>query len=512
MNPYRVYGAGEKPEEPAVLSAGPFTLIFAGGDLRYVRLGETEVVRRMYVAVRDRNWRTITGQIRNLTLDRSADSFSIRYEMRHQDGEVGFVWSAQITGEASGRIRFEMAGRALSTFLTNRTGFCVLHPSVPCAGQPCTIEHADGSVEGGVFPKTIAPHQPFKGIRAIRHHAAGAEVRVLMEGDIFEMEDQRNWSDGSYKTYCRPLELPYPYELQAGQEIRQSVTIELVGRPAVMPRPEAAAPLELDLQPTAGGEWVPQIGLAAGEGLSRLSPRSIAAIRSLAPRHLRVDVDLGRPGWDQRFLEEVPVLREIGVPIEAAIFVPDTGAGGSLHHLASLWEQTSLKAARWLILPRKGVTTAGQLERARAELARLDLKTLFGGGTDAEFVAVNRNHPPAGQIDVLCFSLNPQVHAFDNLSLVENLESHADVVHSAILVGDDCSVAVTPISLRRRFNPDATGPESLARGRPVACERGCAADVAVRGRVDGGQPVAVVPCRFPDLLRNARLARRDPGG
>ena len=37
-----------------------------------------------------------------------------------------------------------------------------------------------------------------------------------MEGDTFEMEDQRNWTDASYKTYVRPLALPWPYTLAGG--------------------------------------------------------------------------------------------------------------------------------------------------------------------------------------------------------------------------------------------------------------------------------------------------------
>jgi len=30
------------------------------------------------------------------------------------------------------------------------------------------------------------------------------------------MEDQRNWTDASYKTYVRPLALPWPYTLATG--------------------------------------------------------------------------------------------------------------------------------------------------------------------------------------------------------------------------------------------------------------------------------------------------------
>jgi hypothetical protein len=66
-------------------------------------------------------------------------------------------------------------------------------------------------VEHGQFPELIAPHAPFKDMRAIAHAVTSdlwAEVRFA--GDLFEMEDQRNWTDASYKTFCTPLAQPYP--------------------------------------------------------------------------------------------------------------------------------------------------------------------------------------------------------------------------------------------------------------------------------------------------------------
>ena len=37
-----------------------------------------------------------------------------------------------------------------------------------------------------------------------------------MKGDAFEMEDQRNWADASFKTYVRPLPKPRPYVIAEG--------------------------------------------------------------------------------------------------------------------------------------------------------------------------------------------------------------------------------------------------------------------------------------------------------
>ena len=44
-------------------------------------------------------------------------------------------------------------------------------------------------------------------ICGLKHSRDGATVDIVFGGEIFEMEDQRNWSDASYKTYCVPLGL-----------------------------------------------------------------------------------------------------------------------------------------------------------------------------------------------------------------------------------------------------------------------------------------------------------------
>ena len=76
------------------------------------------------------------------------------------------------------------------------------------------------------FPDLIDPVQPMMNLRAITHEPApGLQVTCRMEGDTFEMEDQRNWTDASYKTYVRPLALPWPYTLPAGSELKQAVTL-----------------------------------------------------------------------------------------------------------------------------------------------------------------------------------------------------------------------------------------------------------------------------------------------
>jgi hypothetical protein len=114
--------------------------------------------------------------------------------------------------------------------LRNRIGICVLHPATECAGKPLTIEHDDGAVEQGAFPKEIAPHQPFKEIRGLSYEVhAGIRAEVRFEGEIFEMEDQRNWSDASFKTYCTPLRIPIPQQVKPGDKVHHVCTVTLGG-------------------------------------------------------------------------------------------------------------------------------------------------------------------------------------------------------------------------------------------------------------------------------------------
>ena len=67
-------------------------------------------------------------------------------------------------------------------------------------------------------------------LRSLSHEVLpGLTATVCMEGDTFETEDHRNWTDASYKTYCTPLGKPFPAEVKKGTRIRQAVTLTLSG-------------------------------------------------------------------------------------------------------------------------------------------------------------------------------------------------------------------------------------------------------------------------------------------
>ena len=122
--------------------------------------------------------------------------------------------------------------KCVRPFAATASGSAFLHPP-ECAAMPCRIVQENGNVIEKPFPKQIAPapkQDPFLEIREMSYEfAPGRFADLHFDGDVFETEDQRNWSDGSFKTFCTPLRLPFPVEVAAGTKIEQHVRLQLRG-------------------------------------------------------------------------------------------------------------------------------------------------------------------------------------------------------------------------------------------------------------------------------------------
>ena len=431
---------GPSPEEAIALRAGPVTLEFEPGlaFVRYVRLGDAEILRGVYAAVRDRAWLTVLPKVTNVVREVREKSFRLTFDADCAEGPIHFLWRGAITGDEDGTIRFAMDGVAKTAFQRNRIGFCVLHPLRECAGKPYRAESPEGQRSDGKFPDIISPHQPVKNLRAITHTVSpGVEAEVRMEGDIFEMEDHRNWTDGNYKTYCTPLERPFPVDVRQGHEIRQSITIRLIGKPSVTVSSRAPEVL-IDPSGAPAGK-LPPIGV----GWAPIAAADVPRLKAASPAHVRVDLHLSRD-WRTVLTQA----SQLNLPLEAALFVTDE-AEPQLAEAAKAF--ANAKVARFLVFHEKESSTSEKwLAIARKTLRGAPV----GGGTNVYFTELNRTRPKPEWLDLACYSINPQVHAFDDKSLVENLEPQAATVASARSFLGAKPIAVTPVTLRPRFNPN----------------------------------------------------------
>jgi hypothetical protein len=464
----RLFGTTVPEPASRLLTAGPLTAELDAGALRTICLGGVEVIRAIAFLVRDESWGTRPPTISRLRVREDADGFSVTYEARFGEAGKQLLTRATITGRPDGSLDFDADSRAEGEVLTNRTGFIVLHPLRGVAGERLTVEHVDGSVVEDRFPAIVSPLQPFYEIRALTHEALpGVKVTCRMEGDTFEMEDHRNWTDASYKTYVRPLALPWPYSIAAGTSFRQSVSLRCAGK---LPRPaKAGAARRVTVEvggPTRAA--MPQIGLGlpATEGDPSLAVAELVA--AVGPQLLLAQIDL-TAGHGTPEVERARALGEAtGAAVALEIVIPGRRAPkDELARISRTIARSGLMPAAvtiWAAADRKGVLPGSQGPKlpapeeiyAAAREAFPDVP--LGGGHYAFFTELNRKRPQAELLDFVTHTTCGIVHAADDRSVMETLEALPYVVRSARAFIGKAGYRVGPSAIGARDNPYGAAP------------------------------------------------------
>jgi hypothetical protein len=440
------------------LNAGPLTMALDGIDLRYIKLGDLELVRRLYVGVRDRDWNTITADAAEIEVHDRPDSFDVHFSARHTSPDIGFSWRGHIAGTPDGYVSYTMEGQSEREMQYNRIGFCVLQPWREYAGRPFRGETPSGPVSG-TLPTLIGPQRfengfyvpLFPSVSKLEVELAEGPVAVFeFQGDLFEMEDQRNWSDASFKTYSTPLALGLPRELRTGQALAQTVTMHAEGEPEETGRPHRGR-IEIG-EPT--GARVPPVGLTLAS--SGPSEAEAALLAALAPAHLRADLHLADPGWPEQLRRASDACARTNAALELALFLrPENTA--PLEQLREALAGATV--ARVLVVP-EGAETATPEETTPPELVALVRERLalggipFAGGTDMFFCELNRTRPEVEAMDGVFWSISPQVHAVDDISLFETLEAQGEQVRTAKAFAAGKRIFVGPVTLERRPTVD----------------------------------------------------------
>ena len=302
-----------------VVTAGGLTALYESGFLRYISHGDTEIIRMINHTVRDHNWHTIVPEIISEKIESSSDSFVIEYEARCREGVVDFQWKCIIRGNSDSTITFHAEGRALSAFLRNRVGITVLHPIESCTGKDCVITHPDRTTQTGQFPVAINPSQPFFTIRSMAWSPAeGLDATINFEGEVFETEDQRNWLDVSYKTYCTPVSIPFPVTVNVGDEVNQSLQLQVNshGRKTLV----SAKPVTFTLDREKRFPF-PKLGIP----LSRLphSDEIIERIKTLQIDFLRVEVNVSDPEYADILQQAGAIVSKLNCQLEVVLFADE---------------------------------------------------------------------------------------------------------------------------------------------------------------------------------------------
>jgi hypothetical protein len=463
-------------ESSTPLAFGPWSMVLRGDEVADICHNGTLVLRSLRVVVRDGNWGTPPAVVSAATVTETAEALEVHLAVRHTQGAVDFAWNGVLRLSAN-ELHFAFDGTALTTFTSNRIGFTVLHPPT-LAGHEVTVRHPDGTNETVLFTEAISPHQPAKNIAALSwkpesvDNNCSAEIEFL--GEIFETEDQRNWTDASFKTYSTPLEIPFPVQRSAGEKVSQSVTLRCEGG---APATVRTTSLKLGAEPS--DRVVPELTVGASTAPASTAASAPASAPAPIAAGVLVELNLADANWPAAL--ERAVVDSAGRPLDVRLVVaqpaelaPALDALVTLHlSRLAVFDSTShvSEAALWEAL------VAGVAERLiTAELV---------GGTRGYFTELNRTHERlAESVSALTFSITPQMHSLDREQLVESIGVQRTVAVNARRIAAGRPLHIGPVTLRARFNAVATDAQEPEQS--VTLEHGYGAQL-VDGSTDARQ-------------------------
>ena len=472
----RLYGTREREPESWILAAGALSVVLQDGNLRALRFHGHEVLRAIAFLVRDRDWGTCGARISKLAIEETERGFSVSYRARFTaPSGANLDCAIAISGTAQG-VTFSADCVSDADFETARAGFVVLHPIVGVAGEAVQVRHGDGSLELAHWPERIEPWQPFKDIAAITHTVApGTAATTTFSGGVFEMEDQRNWTDASYKTYVRPLALPWPYFVRKDMPFSQRISVEIEAEEGAASAAGVSDVITLALTPTS--RRFPEIGIGLRPECRTDELAAFDVLQAVDARHLIAHFDPGaghgiealrgyaeiaaRSGRKVTLELAVPCVKPLAEEMAGfATLVREAGLVlDTLFVCPSVDRRSTPPGSKWPDCPPLAEVYAAA--RAAFPTARL------GGGMMSYFTELNRKRVPRESIDYISHCTNPIVHAADDLSVMQTFEALRHVVSSTRALYGDKPYRIGPSTIAMRQNPYGSSTKENPAGARI---------------------------------------------
>lgn len=429
-------------------SIGAWRFTLRGAELADLAYDREPVLRAIRFVTRDHDWRTADDTVLARTQPSGTGTggrLRIEASSRYDGTEVlRYVLEVTVDGPT---LHVDAVATTTAPFRRNRIGLVVLHPPT-LAGVPFTARHPSGSVTESAFPTWIAPHQPATDLSGLDWSTGRVALTLDLAGDVFETEDQRNWTDASFKTYSTPLSEPFPVALDAGSVVHQSLTLRATtdDRPGGPPSPARDLAFLDGPAPTTVVAPPPTLQLLAASAPAAARPTT-------APLDVPVVVE--------------PVLGDPNVRAVLASARRDAG-GGPLDVRFVTDDPDLLRAAIDDVLdsgavvrigafdPTTHVTTPALQQALRDAAASVgDLEVV--AGTRAHFTELDRTVDLFRDWDgPLTFSVTPQMHDRSPEQVTESIRMQRWVVSSASRLAAGRALHVGPVTLRPRFNAVAT--------------------------------------------------------
>ena len=408
---------------------GDFTFDLARAAVRNVRYRNVQIIDLLYTAIRPWDWSTldpdehsedvtITGDICKITIkDLFAGALDARTEIT-------------ISKDNKFTVAYELRG--LAEYSVNRWGICFCLNSADWMGS---IVQSQGNEYK--LPAAISPQRVIDGVTQGLFPAANQmhfiapdnrSIKVNSTGKVLEAEDQRNWTDNTYKIYSGSLSEPRPYVASAGSVWSQSVTFEI--NPPSKPVPDGSKIVVKEI------DSLPSIGL-------QFNTDPLLPADTLDTAFILLDIDHIRINEESLSAQKINSVSTNGLIVEAALLSSNSGADlhREIEHL-----NKQIPAGSRILIQREGREIVEE-----KDLPPNKSLSSFIPGTDAYLVDLHRNKYNFGES--ISYSMAPTVHSSDTETVFKTLYTQAESIGFAqeFLAPQ---VLISPITFSTRGNPE----------------------------------------------------------
>jgi hypothetical protein len=406
-----------------------------------------EIIRRLFVTVRDRDWRE------NAATEWEAkplrDGGGVALKALHCGPHVEFEWEGTFSVRHN-TLEFAIDGRTLRDMEICRLGLVVLYPVRTLLGSHMQTEGPHGihrlQIQEQLYPQPIIDNlprgmtPPFSSL-SISLRQSG-RLQCHFSGDLFELEDQRNWGDASFKAYCTPLSVGFPRFVTSGTLVRHQVEATVAtGTPSLKARAPSTYEIRRTEDAVRAVSRFPRLGIA-------LSSQAQPGRESHYSHWSHVRLDFNDPetyAYTTQIIDGLPT----SMDLELCLEIDETASADRF--LENVVKLAKSRISRILIRGSgTGIPSERSLARLRDSLSLLNIQMppLFIA-TSGNFVEINRGQSLKG-LDGVAFPFSSTVHLSDRWTVAESPGILGDIVASARNLTGQSNMAISPLAL---FHP-----------------------------------------------------------
>jgi len=416
------------PDTQRVEHAG-FTVDIARAAIRNVTYQGAQIIDLLYTAIRPWDWSTLDPDEHSEVVEISGENCLVTITDLFAGSMQG---KTVLTLQPNGKFTIDYQLSGLGKFEINRWGVCFCLNTGDWMGSKVSASENTYSLL-----KEISPQRVINGITQGLFPASNnlhfiapdkRSLKVLSTGKVLEAEDQRNWTDNTYKIYSGSLAEPRPFVIEKGMQWEQRVEFEVT--PPTNSIPDGSKIIAIDIPS------LPRIGV-------QFNGEPLLPSDDLEKALFILDIDHIRINEESLTAQKIATISKSGLVLEAALLSSNDGAElvREVEHLSA-----RVPAGSRLLINRQG----RQIVQG-SDLPKNKTLNSYIPGSDAYLVDLHREEFEFG--DAVSYSMVPTVHSSDPETIFKTLYTQKESIEFAKKFVAP-QVSISPITFSTRGNPE----------------------------------------------------------